>query len=59
MWEGIDRYNYNAFAKDLMKILEGIKNNSLLWVRGDSYSRKRSPTISGAGWLVFCVNTGK
>ncbi len=33
--------------------------HSLIWVMDGSYNRKRAPTISGVGWIIFCCTSGK
>jgi hypothetical protein len=36
-----------------------MKSDSLLWVTYGSYDRKRTPVLSGVGWIIFCQHTGK
>jgi hypothetical protein len=31
---------------------------SLIWTTDGSYNRKKAVDISGAGWIIFCKNTG-
>lgn len=52
MWENIDQ------AQDLTWILEGMQNNTLVWVRDGSYDRRQAPTVSGAGWVIYCCKSG-
>ena len=55
MWEGIDKdqKNYN----DLTWIVDGIQQNTLLWVKIGSYDRERSVELSGVGWVIMCTKT--
>jgi len=57
MWEGID--DGQDTKSDLSWLVQGLRCNSLLWVTDGSYDRKRAPTISGVGWIIFCQHTGK
>jgi hypothetical protein len=57
MWEGIE--DGQATKRDLSWLVEGMRSNSLLWVTDGSYDRKRAPTLSGVGWIIFCQHTGK
>lgn len=57
MWDGIDRDS--AEAKDLSWLVTAMKNNRAIWVTDGSHDRKRAPTLSSAGWLVFCPETKK
>ena len=43
--------------KDLSWLIHAVKNDTAIWVRDGSYDRKWAPTISGAGWLVYCSAT--
>jgi hypothetical protein len=57
MWEGIE--DGQATKSDLSWLVQGMRSNSLLWVTDGSYDRKRAPTLSGVGWIIFCQHTGK
>jgi hypothetical protein len=56
MWEGIEA------GKDLPYnmswVVEGMANNSLVWVTGGSYNRKKAINLCGVGWIIFCTKTG-
>ena len=51
MWENMDR------TEDLSWVVEGMKNYSLIWVTDGSYDRIRAPTVSGAGWVIYCTKS--
>ena len=57
MWESL---HFDKEAKeDLTWLIDAMKNNTATWVTDGSYDQKRAPTVSGAGWLVFCTKTGR
>jgi hypothetical protein len=55
-WEGIDEDQ--ATKEDVTWIVEGVKNNTLIWVTDGSYDRKKAKNLSGVGWITFCAKTG-
>ncbi len=57
MWEGIE--DSQATKSDLSWLIQGMRSHSLLWVTDGSYDRKRAPTLSGVGWIIFCQHSGK
>ncbi len=57
MWEGVD--DCQPTKHDLSWLIQGMEMNSLIWVTDGSYDRKRAPTISGVGWIIFCQTSGK
>jgi hypothetical protein len=57
MWEGIE--DSQDTKRDLSWLVQGMRSNSLLWVTDGSYDRKRAPTLSGVGWIIFCQHSGK
>ncbi len=57
MWEGIDE---NQSTKhDLMWLVESMRTRTLSWVMDGSYNRKIAERISGVGWVIFFLRTGK
>jgi hypothetical protein len=57
MWEGVD--NCQTTKHDLSWLVQGMEMHSLILVTDGSYDRKRAPTISGVGWIIFCCTSGK
>ncbi len=56
MWDDID---FGAHSKDdILWIAEGMTKGSLIWMTNGSYDRKKAVDISGAGWIIFCKNSG-
>lgn len=43
----------------LGEVFTAMTNNKAIWVTVGSRDRKRPPTLSSAGWLVFCPETRK
>ena len=57
MWEGL---NSEALSGDNIQwLVNGMSNGSLIWIADGSYDRKRAPRVSGAGWVVYCKQSGK
>jgi hypothetical protein len=57
MWDNIDP---GAHSKDnLLWIGEGTTKGLLIWTTDGSYNRKKAVDLSGAGWIIFCRNTGR
>ncbi len=56
MWEGIDEDQ--TTKEDVTWIVEGMRNNTLIWVTDGSYDRKKAKEPSRAGWIIFCTRTG-
>jgi hypothetical protein len=40
-------------------ILDAITGGTALWVTDGSYNKDVAPTVSGAGWMLYCTATGK
>ena len=43
---------------DVLWIVEGLRDGSLIWTTDGSYDRKRAVDLCGVGWIIFCTNTG-
>mmetsp|Transcript_5434 Transcript_5434/g.9896 ORF Transcript_5434/g.9896 Transcript_5434/m.9896 type:complete len:189 (+) Transcript_5434:419-985(+) len=57
MW---DCLHFDKDAKqDLTWLVEAITNDTAVWVTDGLYDRKKAPTVSGVGWLVYCTATGR
>ena len=56
MWEGID--DSQSTKHDLAWAVEGMKNNTLIWVTDGSYDKDRAIYLCGVGWIIFCTATG-
>ena len=56
MWKDV-REKYEG--RDMYWLMEGMKNNSLVWCADGSYKRKVAPFVSGAGWMVYCTKSKK
>jgi hypothetical protein len=56
MWDDIDS---GAHSKvDVSWIAEGMTKRLLIWTSDGSYDRNKAVDLSGAGWIIFCKNTG-
>ena len=55
MWESLNLDE--TPHTDLSWLIHAIKNGTAIWMMDGSYDQKRAPTISGAGWLVYCLVT--
>ena len=56
MWKYVkEKYE----GQDMEWLLEGMKNNSLVWCADGSYKRKVALYVSGAGWMVYCTKSNK
>ena len=42
-----------------MWLVEGMEENTLIWVPDKSYNRKKVSTVSRAGWIVYFKKTNK
>jgi hypothetical protein len=57
MWDNID---YGMHSKDNISwIAEEMTKGLLVWTTNGSYEWKKAVDISGAGWIIFCKNTGR
>jgi hypothetical protein len=54
MWEHIE-----ADDNDFSWIADALKNGTIIAVTDGSYHQDMAPTISGAGWILYCFRTGK
>ena len=41
-----------------MWIVDGLRNESLIWATDGSYDRKKASDLCGVGWMIFCTRTG-
>jgi hypothetical protein len=57
MWDGVE--DSQATKHNLSWLIQGMEMNSLIWVTDGSYDRKRTPVISGVGWIIFYQTTSK
>ncbi len=39
-------------------VVEGMMNNSLIWVTDGLYDRKNAIDLCRLGWIIFCTKTG-
>ncbi len=44
--------------QDMLWVVEGLTNGSLIWVTDGSYDRKKAIDLCGVGWIIFCTKTG-
>lgn len=51
MWDGI------VLRGSFQHVLSAVKESRACWVTDGSYDRKRAPSISSAGWIIFCPQT--
>ena len=56
MWEGVEQFEKD---KDLTWLVDGMKNNTLIWVANGSCDRNRAPNVSGAGLIIYCKKSDK
>jgi hypothetical protein len=57
MWDDIDS---GAHSKDdILWIAERMTKGLLIWTTNGSYDRKKAVDLYGAGWIIFCKNTGQ
>ncbi len=56
MWEVIKPVK--GTLADISWIVDGLKNESLIWVTDRSYNRKKAKDLCGVGWMIFCTNSG-
>jgi hypothetical protein len=49
----------SALQGQLLWIVEEMTKGSLIWRTDGSYNRKKAVDLSGAGWIIFCKNTGR
>ena len=57
MWEGIDVSQETR--TNLTWMVEGMVNNTLIWVTDGSYDRNRATDLSGVGWVIFCTASAR
>ena len=57
MWDKF--YGTPSSRRDLSWLVAAVRNGTAIWVTDGSYDRKRAPTVSGAGWTVYCTRTRK
>jgi hypothetical protein len=57
MWENIQSDDPDDMSVEW--IVRAIETNNLLWVTDGSHFSQRGPYISGAGWVVSDVETGR
>jgi hypothetical protein len=53
MWEGIEAGKDSPY--NMSWVMEGMTNNSLVWVTDSSYNRKKAFDLWGVGWIIFCT----
>ena len=51
MWDGI------TLRGSFQDVLSAVKEGRARWVTDGSFDRKRAPSISSAGWIIFCPKT--
>jgi hypothetical protein len=56
IWESID--DSQQFKHNLSWLVEGMESNTLTWVTGGLYDRKRAAVLCGVRWIIFCSKTG-
>ena len=56
MWEVIERGKDTLTGE--MWIVDGLRNDSLIWATDGSYDQKKASDLSGVGWIIFCTRTG-
>jgi hypothetical protein len=56
MWEGIEAGK--GLPYNMLWVVEGMKNNTLLGVTDGSCDRKKAIDLSGVDWIIFCTKTG-
>ena len=54
MGEGIEN---DGGRRDVEWIVNGMREESLLWIADWSYKRKIAPHVSGVGWIIYCTRT--
>jgi hypothetical protein len=57
MWDNIGSGGHSK--EDILWIAEGMTKGLLIWTTDESYNRKKAVDIAGAGWIIFCKNTGR
>ncbi len=56
IWEGIEAGKDSPYK--ISWVVEGMTNNSLVWVTNGSYDRKKAIDLCGVGWILFCTKIG-
>ncbi len=56
MWEGINESQ--PTKRDLTRLGEGMKSNTLVWVTDGSFDWKKLADLSRVGWITLCSKTG-
>ena len=54
MWSDI-----NNEGRDLRWVVQAIASGTAIWVTDGSYNRELAPSVSGAGWALYCTRCGR
>ena len=54
MWDGVDNPTQ---TDDKTWLVDGMKDNTIVWCTDGLYHRKLAPKVSGAGWMAYCTKT--
>ena len=54
MWESVDSPNR---TNDMTWLVDGTRNNTIMWYTDDSYNTKSALKVSSTGWMAYCIVT--